>query len=56
MDYDMLVYFKVNAPSEDEGIQKLNAFLRMAKLDFGLTYGIEDSELVEFVASEPDNI
>jgi hypothetical protein len=54
--YDFLVYFKVEGMTEEEAQQNLLTFLKMAKLDFGLTYGITDTDLVEFVTEKDSNI
>lgn len=55
MMYDMLVNFKVNSNTEEGAEHKLRLFLKMAQMDFGLTYDISDSELVEFPTEEGNN-
>ena len=52
MKYDLLVNFKVNSSTEEGAEQRLHLFLKMALLDFGLTYDITNAELVEFPTEE----
>jgi len=54
--FDIPVNFKVAAETEEAAEQSVLAFLRMAKLDFGLTYGITDTELIEFFNEEGDDV
>jgi len=56
MKHEFLIYFKVEGMTEEEAQQNLATFLRMAKLDFGLTYGITDSEFVDFINEDCGNI
>jgi hypothetical protein len=55
-NYDFLVYIKVEGMTEEEAQQHLLTFLKMAKLDFGLTYGIKDTDLVEFVVEKGSDV
>lgn len=54
--FDIPVNFKVTAETEEAAEQNVLAFLRMAKLDFGLTYGIVDTDLFEFLVKEGNDI
>ena len=54
--YDLPVNFKVVAPTEEDAERNLMNFLKMASLDFGLTYRIREYDLVEFIATESSNI
>ena len=54
--YDLPVNFKVVAPTEEDAERNLMNFLKMASLDFGLTYRIREYDLVEFIATESSNV
>ena len=54
--YDFYINFKVDGMSEEEAEQNLIKFLRMAKLDFGLTYEISGYEFVEFLIDEGSDV
>jgi len=54
--YDLPVNFKVVAPTEEDAERNLMNFLKMASLDFGLTYRIKEYDLVEFIVSESGNV
>ena len=54
--FDIPVNFKVTAETEEAAEQSVLAFLRMSKLDFGLTYGIVDTDLFEFLVKEGNDI
>ena len=54
--YDLPVNFKVVAPTEEDAERNLMNFLKMASLDFGLTYRIKEYDLVEFIATESGNV
>ena len=54
--YDIPVNFKVVAPTEEDAERNLLNYLKLAQLDFGLTYRIKDHELVEFIATESSDI
>jgi hypothetical protein len=54
--YDLPVNFKVVAATEEDAERNLMNFLKMASLDFGLTYRIREYDLVEFIATESSNV
>jgi hypothetical protein len=54
--YDLPVNFKVVAATEEDAERNLMNFLKMASLDFGLTYRIREYDLVEFIATESGNV
>jgi len=54
--YDIPVNFSIAAETEEQAVEQILAFLKMAKLDFGLTFDVRDYELVEFIAEEGSNV
>jgi hypothetical protein len=55
LKYNILVDFVVEAETEERAEEQLRKYLMMADLDHALTYGITNSELVEFLTEECDN-
>ena len=53
--YDILVNVKINSATEEIAEQNVKKFLKMALLDFGLTYDIEDADLAEFSIEKSNN-
>ena len=54
--YDFFVWVVVESTSEDEALQNLTKYLKMADMDFGLTYGITNTEIMDFVDGKDCNV